>query len=63
MIEDLGYVNPMFTVPIVYYPIENWSENKKKMLDALPPEDDFNWNQMVLDCILISLSMERFKDA
>ena len=40
MKEDLGYVNPMFTVPIVYYPIENWSENKKKMLDALPPEDD-----------------------
>ena len=40
MKEDLGYVNPMFTVPIVYYPIENWSENKKKILDALPPEDD-----------------------
>ena len=40
MKEDLGYVNSMFTVPIVYYPIENWSENKKKILDALPPEDD-----------------------
>ena len=40
MAEKLGYVNPMFAVPIVYYPIENWSENKKKILDALPPEDD-----------------------
>ena len=40
MKEDLGYVDPMFTVPIVYYPIKNWSENKKKILDALPPEDD-----------------------
>ena len=40
MDAELGYVNPMFVVPIVYYPIENWSENKKKMLDALPPEDD-----------------------
>ena len=30
----------MFSVPIVHYPIENWSENKKKILDALPPEDD-----------------------
>ena len=40
MNAELGYVNPMFTVPIVHYPIENWSENKKKILDALPPEDD-----------------------
>ena len=40
MAEKLGYVNPMFAVPIVYYTIENWSENKKKILDALPPEDD-----------------------
>ena len=40
MDKELGYVNPMFTVPIVYYPIENWSENKKKILAALPPEDD-----------------------
>ena len=40
MNAELGYVNPMFSVPIVYYPIENWSENKKKILDALPPEDD-----------------------
>ena len=40
MDAELGYVNPMFTVPIVHYPIENWSENKKKILDALPPEDD-----------------------
>ena len=37
---ELGFVNAMFTVPIVHYPIENWSENKKKLLDALPPEDD-----------------------
>ena len=40
MKEQLGYVNSMFAVPIVYYPIANWSENKKKILDALPPEDD-----------------------
>ena len=40
MDRELGFVNAMFTVPIVHYPIENWSENKKKMLDALPPEDD-----------------------
>ena len=38
--KELGFVNAMFTVPIVHYPIENWSENKKKILDALPPEDD-----------------------
>jgi len=37
---ELGFVNAMFTVPIVHYPIENWSENKKKILDALPPEDE-----------------------
>ena len=40
MDRELGFVNAMFTVPIVHYPIENWSENKKKILDALPPEDD-----------------------
>ena len=40
MDAELGYVNPMFVVPIVYYPIENWSENKKKILDALPAEDE-----------------------
>ena len=40
MDAELGFVNAMFTVPIVHYPIENWSENKKKILDALPPEDD-----------------------
>mgnify|MGYP001157148246 FL=1 len=40
MAEKLGIVNPMFAVPIVYYPIENWSENKKKILDALPAEDE-----------------------
>ena len=40
MDKELGFVNAMFTVPIVHYPIENWSENKKKILDALPPEDD-----------------------
>tara|TARA_Y100001938_G_scaffold31874_1_gene43570 strand:+ start:23 stop:652 length:630 start_codon:yes stop_codon:yes gene_type:complete len=35
-----GFVHSMFNVPIVYYPLENWSENKKKILDALPVEDD-----------------------
>ena len=40
MDKELGFVNAMFTVPIVHYPIEIWSENKKKILDALPPEDD-----------------------
>ena len=40
MKEQLGYVNSMFAVPIVYYPIANWSENKKKILDALPAEDE-----------------------
>ena len=40
MNKDLGFVNAMFSVPIVHYPIENWSENKKKILDALPPEDE-----------------------
>ena len=40
MDAELGFVNAMFSVPIVHYPIENWSENKKKILDALPPEDD-----------------------
>ena len=40
MDRELGFVNAMFSVPIVHYPIENWSENKKKILDALPPEDD-----------------------
>ena len=40
MDKELGFLNAMFTVPIVHYPIENWSENKKKILDALPPEDE-----------------------
>ena len=40
MKEQLGYVNSMFAVPIVYYPIANWAENKKKILDALPAEDE-----------------------
>ena len=47
--KELGYVNPMFTVPIVYYPIENWSENKKKILDALPPEDDSQKSPVMKD--------------
>ena len=38
--KELGFVHSMFNVPIVHYPIENWSENKKKILDALPAEDD-----------------------
>ena len=36
----LGNIHPMFTIPIVHYPIANWAENKKKILDALPPEDE-----------------------
>ena len=28
----------MFAVPIIHYPIANWAENKKKILDALPDE-------------------------
>lgn len=40
MDKELGFVNSMFNVPIVHYPIENWSENKKKILDALPAEDE-----------------------
>ena len=40
MDKELGSVHSMFNVPIVHYPIENWSVNKKKILDALPPEDE-----------------------
>ena len=29
----------MFSVPIIHYPIANWAENKKKILDALPEEN------------------------
>ena len=28
----------MFQVPIIHYQIENWEHNKKRILDALPPE-------------------------
>lgn len=28
----------MFAVPIIHYPIANWAENKKKILDALPDD-------------------------
>ena len=28
----------MFSVPIIHYEIENWDFNKKRILDALPPE-------------------------
>ena len=28
----------MFSVPIIHYPIANWAENKKKILDALPDD-------------------------
>ena len=28
----------MFSVPIIHYEIENWEFNKKRILDALPPE-------------------------
>jgi hypothetical protein len=28
----------MFSVPIIHYEIENWEVNKKRILDALPPE-------------------------
>ena len=31
-------VHSMFEVPIVHYEIANWDLNKKKILDALPPE-------------------------
>ena len=30
----------MFSVPIIHYPIANWAENKKKILDALPAENE-----------------------
>ena len=30
----------MFSVPIIHYPIANWTENKKKILDALPAENE-----------------------
>ena len=30
----------MFSIPIVHYPMANWAENKKKILDALPAEDE-----------------------
>ena len=40
MDRELGSVHSLFNVPIVRYPIENWSENKKKILDALPAEDE-----------------------
>lgn len=38
--KELGSVHSMFQVPLVHYPIQNWSENKKKILDALPAEDE-----------------------
>ena len=28
----------MFQVPIIHYEIENWDHNKKRILDAIPPE-------------------------
>ena len=31
-------VHSMFSVPIIHYEIENWEVNKKRILDALPPE-------------------------
>lgn len=30
-------VHSMFSVPIIHYEIKNWAENKKRILDALPP--------------------------
>lgn len=32
-------VETMFSVPIIYYPIKDWSVNKKRILDALPDEE------------------------
>lgn len=37
---SLGNIHPMFSIPIVHYPMANWAENKKKILDALPAEDE-----------------------
>ena len=31
-------VHSMFSVPVIHYQIANWDLNKKKILDALPPE-------------------------
>ena len=31
-------VYSMFQVPIIHYEIENWDHNKKRILDAIPPE-------------------------
>ena len=32
-------VEIMFSIPLIRYKIENWEHNKKRILDALPPED------------------------
>lgn len=33
-------VHSMFSVPVIHYQIANWDLNKKKILDALPPETE-----------------------
>jgi len=33
-------VHSMFSVPIIHYPIEDWSNNKKRIMDALPQIND-----------------------
>ena len=32
-------VEVMFSIPLIRYKIENWEYNKKRILDALPPEE------------------------
>mgnify|MGYP001347824696 CR=1 FL=1 len=32
-------VEVMFSIPLIHYKIENWEHNKKRILDALPPEE------------------------
>ncbi len=32
-------VEIMFSIPLIRYKIENWEHNKKRILDALPPEE------------------------
>jgi uncharacterized RmlC-like cupin family protein len=38
MAEQLR-IYPMFAVPMFHFSIDNWSENKKKILNALPPKE------------------------
>ena len=59
MDKELGFVNAMFSVPIVHYPMRI-GLRIKKILDALP-EDDSQLEPNGTGLYTDSLSMERLK--